>query len=816
MTLDPRIAAVTDRIIERSKPSRQRYLALVKDEGERGIDRPRLSCGNFAHGFAAAGEDKPAIRGMRAPNIGIVTAYNDMLSAHQPYGRYPEQMKIFAREVGATAQVAGGVPAMCDGVTQGQPGMDLSLFSRDTIALSTAVALSHGMFEAVAMLGICDKIVPGLLIGALRFGHLPALLIPAGPMPSGLANKEKQRVRQLFAEGKVGKEELLAAEAASYHGAGTCTFYGTANSNQMMMELMGLHIPGAAFINPGTPLRQALTRAAVHRLADLAATKARPLGHVVDERAIVNAAIGLLATGGSTNHAIHIPAIARAAGILIDWTDLDALSAAVPLIARVYPNGSGDVNDFHHAGGMAFVTRTLLDAGLLHGDILTAGADDFAAYRHRAARSTATRWRGARSATVANDDMLRPLANPFLHDGGMRLVAGNLGRAIFKTSAVAEDRWTIEAPCRDLLRPGCRARRVQGAASSTATSSSWSASRARAPTACPNCTSSPPRSACSRTRAIKVALVTDGRMSGASGKVPAAIHVSPEAYGGGPLGQLRDGDIVRLCAPRGSLEAVGVDLATREPAAPPPAPLGTGRELFAFMRHAAPTAEEGGSVMLGAMESSDMTIDDIMRLAPVIPVLVIEEGIDPVALAEALVAGGLPVIEVTLRTPSALAAMRAMAEVEGAIVGAGTVLDEAMLDHAIDAGARFIVSPGLTDPLARAAIAQRHPLPPRGRHCRRHHARARPRPDPLQILPRRSRWRPARAQGAGGPVRRHPLLPDRRHPRRHRRAVARPPLGAVRRRQLDPPRRASATWPRSPTRARAAAAASRPRLRSSP
>src|SRR5919106_5488677 len=376
MALNPTIAKVTDRIIERSKPTRHRYLELMAEQKERGINRPRLSCGNFAHGFAASGEDKGAISTLAGPNIGIVTAYNDMLSAHQPYGRYPEQMKIFAREVGATAQVAGGTPAMCDGVTQGQAGMDLSLFSRDTIALSTAVALSHGMFDGIAMLGICDKIVPGLLMGALRFGHLPALLVPGGPMPSGLANKEKQRIRQLYAEGKANKDELLASESASYHTAGTCTFYGTANSNQMMMELMGLHVPGAAFINPGTPLRQALTRAAVHRLAELAKDKARPLAQVIDERAIVNAAVGLLATGGSTNHAIHIPAIARAAGIVFDWQDLDELSAAVPLLARVYPNGSGDVNDFHHAGGMAFVTRTLLEAGLLHADTLTAGADD--------------------------------------------------------------------------------------------------------------------------------------------------------------------------------------------------------------------------------------------------------------------------------------------------------------------------------------------------------------------------------------------------------------------------------------------------------
>ncbi len=602
MTLDPRIAAVTDRIIERSKPSRQRYLALIAEEAERGIDRPRLSCGNFAHGFAAAGEDKPTIRAMRAPNIGIVTAYNDMLSAHQPYGRYPEQIKIYAREVGATAQVAGGVPAMCDGVTQGQPGMDLSLFSRDTIALSTAIALSHGMFEAVAMLGICDKIVPGLLMGALRFGHLPTLLIPAGPMPSGLANKEKQRVRQLFAEGKVGKEELLAAEAASYHGAGTCTFYGTANSNQMMMELMGLHIPGAAFINPGTPLRQALTRAAVHRLADLAATKQRSLGHIIDERAIVNATVGLLATGGSTNHAIHIPAIARAAGILIDWSDIDALSAAVPLLARVYPNGSGDVNDFHHAGGMAYITRALLDAGLLHSDILSVGADDFAAYATAPSLSgDALAW--SEVGESRNDDMLRPLANPFLHDGGMRLVSGNLGRAIFKTSAVVEDRWTIEAPCRifsdqDQVLAAFRAGALD---QDVVVVVRFQGPRANG---MPELHKLTPALGVLQDKGFKVALVTDGRMSGASGKVPAAIHVSPEAYGSGPLGQLRDGDVVRLCASRGSLEAVGVDLAAREHAPPPPAPLGTGRELFAFMRYSAPSAEEGGSVMLHQMESA--------------------------------------------------------------------------------------------------------------------------------------------------------------------------------------------------------------------
>ena len=598
--LHPRIAAVTDRIIERSKPTRRRYLDLMAQEVERGAERPRLSCGNFAHGFAASGEDKDAIRTMRGPNIAIVTAYNDMLSAHQPYGRYPEQLKIFAREVGATAQVAGGTPAMCDGVTQGQPGMDLSLFSRDVIALSTAVALSHGMFDGIALLGICDKIVPGLLIGALRFGHLPALLVPAGPMPSGLANKEKQRVRQLFAEGKASKEELLAAEAASYHGAGTCTFYGTANSNQMMMELMGLHIPGAAFVNPGTPLRQALSRAAMHRIASLAAARERPLSQVVDERAIVNAAVGLLATGGSTNHAIHIPAIARAAGIVIDWQDLDELSAAVPLIARVYPNGSGDVNDFHHAGGMAFTTHTLLEAGLLHGDLLCAGADDFSAY------ATNPRLEGEELAWVAigesaDLDMLRPVGDPFLADGGMRLVEGNLGRAIFKISAVAPDRWTTEAPCmifsdQDQVLAAFAAGELDRDAIVVV--------RFQGPRAngMPELHKLTPPLGVLQDKGFKVALVTDGRMSGASGKVPAAIHCAPEALGGGPLARLRDGDVIRLCGHDGGLEALGVDLAARDPVPPPPPPVGTGRELFAFMRATADDAERGGSAMLRAME----------------------------------------------------------------------------------------------------------------------------------------------------------------------------------------------------------------------
>jgi phosphogluconate dehydratase len=598
--LHPVIGRVTDRIIERSKPRRGRYLQFIADQAERGMDRPRLSCGNFAHGFAAAGEDKDSIRTLRGPNIGIVTAYNDMLSAHQPYGRYPEQLKIFAREVGATAQVAGGVPAMCDGVTQGQPGMDLSLFSRDVIALGTAIALSHGMFDGAALLGICDKIVPGMLIGALRFGHLPTLLIPGGPMPSGLANREKQRVRQLFAEGKATKEELLAAEAASYHGAGTCTFYGTANSNQMMMELMGLHVPNAAFVNPNTPLRTALTRAAVHRLAALAAAKARPLGHVIDEKAIVNAAVGLLATGGSTNHAIHLPAIARAAGILIDWEDFDALSGAVPLIARIYPNGAGDVNDFQHAGGMAFVASTLLGAGLLHADTLTAGADELGAYTaNPTLAGEALEWTGAGDS--ADLDMLRPVADPFRADGGMKLVAGNLGRAILKTSAVAEDRWTVEAPAlcfsdQDSVLAAFKAGELDR---DVAVVVRFQGPRANG---MPELHKLTPALSVVQDRGHRVALITDGRMSGASGKVPAAIHVSPEALPDGPLARLRDGDRILLCGRTGKLDAAGVDLASRDPVPHPPPPIGTGRELFALMRNHCDHAEEGASAMLAAMD----------------------------------------------------------------------------------------------------------------------------------------------------------------------------------------------------------------------
>ena len=601
MSLHPTLAAVTDRVIERSRPSRVAYLDLIAREADRGLGRPALSCGNLAHGFAASEGDKPAIRGGRAMNLGIVTAYNDMLSAHQPYGRYPEQIKIFAREAGATAQVAGGVPAMCDGVTQGQVGMELSLFSRDTIALSTVVALSHGMFEGVAMLGICDKIVPGLLIGALRFGHLPAILIPAGPMPSGLPNKEKARVRQLYAEGKATKAELLDAEAASYHSPGTCTFYGTANSNQMMMEVMGLHIPGAAFVNPGTKLRQELTRAAVHRLAAIGhgGNDYRPLGHCIDERAIVNAAVGLLATGGSTNHAIHLPAIARAAGIVLDWEDLDRLSGAVPLIARIYPSGDGDVNRFHAAGGMAFVIRQLLDAGLLHGDILAVAGDGLAGYARTPVLDGETLAWTAPPVAPVDPAILRTVVEPFAPDGGMRLVTGNLGRGTFKTSAVAAERWTIEAPAavfasQDDVLTAFKAGQLDR---DVVVVVRFQGPRANG---MPELHKLTPALGVLQDRGYRVALVTDGRMSGASGKVPAAIHVTPEAAVGGPLACLHDGDIVRVCAVTGQLVVVATDWDQRTPAALPPEASGTGRELFAMMRLGSDDAERGASAMLAA------------------------------------------------------------------------------------------------------------------------------------------------------------------------------------------------------------------------
>ena len=603
MTLHPDVAAVTDRIIERSRPGRTAYLALIDRERDAGSLRPHLGCANLAHGYAGTEEDRESLKENRAVNIGIVTAYNDMLSAHATYYRYPEQMKVWAREAGATAQVAGGVPAMCDGVTQGYPGMELSLFSRDTIAMSTAIALSHGMFEGTALLGICDKIVPGLLMGALRFGHLPAILIPGGPMPSGLPNKQKAHVRELYAEGKVGRDELLDAEIGAYHSKGTCTFFGTANSNQMMMEMMGLHVPGAAFVNPGTKLRQELTRAAVHRLAEIGwdGDDYRPLGRCVDEKAVVNAAVGLLATGGSTNHLIHLPAIAAMAGIRIDWEDFDRLSRAVPLIARVYPNGSADVNAFEAAGGMAFVIRELLSGGLIHRDVMTVSHGDMVAYAEKPMLDgEALAW--ADPGPSGDEAILATIDKPFSAEGGFRILKGNIGRACIKVSAVERERWTIEAPARvftdqasvlaafkagELNRDVIVVVRFQGPRAN----------------GMPELHKLTPALGVIQNRGFKVALVTDGRMSGASGKVPCAIHVSPEALGGGPIGRIRDGDVIRVDAVTGELHALvdEHDWATRAPAETPEPEIGMGRELFALMRQSANEAERGGSAMLAAM-----------------------------------------------------------------------------------------------------------------------------------------------------------------------------------------------------------------------
>jgi len=600
MSLNAAVSAVTDRVIERSKPGRQAYLDLIAHEAETAVRRPNLGCANLAHAYAGTEEDRDAMKADRGMNIGIVSAYNDMLSAHAVYYRYPELMKIWAREVGATAQVAGGVPAMCDGVTQGYAGMELSLFSRDTIALSTAVALSHGTFEGAALLGICDKIVPGLLMGALRFGHLPMILVPGGPMPTGLPNKQKAAVREAFAEGKAGRDELLDAEIAAYHSKGTCTFYGTANTNQMMMEVMGLHMPGAAFVNPGTKLRQELSRAAVHQLAKIGqrGEDYRPLGRCVDEKAIVNAAVGLLATGGSTNHLIHLPAIARAAGIIIDWEDMDRLSAAVPLIARVYPNGSADVNGFEAAGGMPYVIRELLSEGLLHRDILTVAGKDLSDYGQTAViADDKLAWTPVGDS--GDETILRPAAAPFSPDGGMRILSGNIGRACIKVSAVERDRWIIEAPARvfsdqsevqaafkagELERDVVVVVRFQGPKAN----------------GMPELHKLTPPLGVLQNRGFKVALVTDGRMSGASGKVPCAIHLSPEAIGGGAIGLIRDGDIVRLDAVAGTLDALvdPAEWAAREQAVTPAPVQGMGRELFALFRQAADEAEKGASPIL--------------------------------------------------------------------------------------------------------------------------------------------------------------------------------------------------------------------------
>ncbi|MBB1087327.1 phosphogluconate dehydratase [Lysobacter sp. SG-8] len=601
-SLHPVIANVTGRIRARSHDGRSAYLARIDAAAGHGPHRMTLSCGNLAHGFAACGPaDKAALREGRAPNLGIVTAYNDMLSAHQPFERFPFLIKNAARNAGATAQVAGGVPAMCDGVTQGRAGMEMSLFSRDVIALSTAVALSHDMFDAALYLGVCDKIVPGLMIGALTFGHLPAVFVPAGPMPSGIPNDEKSRVRQRYAEGKATRDELLEAEAASYHAPGTCTFYGTANSNQMLMEVMGLHLPGASFVNPDTPLRDALTAEATRRAAAITALgdDYRPIGRIIDERSIVNGVVGLLATGGSTNLLLHIVAIAAAAGISLELEDFDALSSVVPLLARVYPNGSADVNHFHAAGGLAFMIGELLDAGLLHGDVETIAGPGLDRYRAEARLDGAGGVAFVPSAVESADDaVLRPVATPFSADGGLRVLRGNLGTGAIKVSAVPDDRRFIEAPCRIFSE---QAEVKQAFERGELDRDVVVVVRFQGPQAngMPELHQLTPTLTVLQKRGHRVALVTDGRMSGASGQVPAAIHVSPEAACGGPLARLRDGDVIRLDTANGQLVALVDDdeLAARPLAA---ADLsahqhGLGRELFALFRNVVGPADRGAS-----------------------------------------------------------------------------------------------------------------------------------------------------------------------------------------------------------------------------
>ncbi len=601
--MHPTVIEITERIRERSKASRHAYIERVRRAASNGRPRTTLSCSNLAHGIAAcASTDKVALAGVAVPNIGIVSAYNDMLSAHQPYADYPALIKRVALEEGAVAQFAGGVPAMCDGVTQGQDGMDLSLFSRDVIALSTAVALSHNMFDAAMCLGICDKIVPGLLIGALAFGHLPVIFVPAGPMVSGLPNKEKARVREEYAAGKVGREELLAAESASYHGPGTCTFYGTANSNQMLMEFMGLQLPGGSFVNPGTSMRDMLTAEAVRRVLRITAPGAdyMPIAHIIDEKAIVNGIVGLLATGGSTNHTMHIVAIARTAGIVVNWDDFAGLSSVVPLMARVYPNGLADVNHFHAAGGLGFMIRELLDGGILHEDvntILGRGLHRFSVEPE--AVDGQLRFRPAQPESL-DPAILRPFARPFDPEGGLRVVDGNIGRAIVKTSAVSDERCSITAPARVFH-------------SQEAFIAAFNAGEleqdlvavlpAQGPSAIgmPELHKLTPYLSVLQNRGYRVALLTDGRMSGASGSVLAAIQVTPEAVTGGAIGKIQDGDIVRIDADAGVLHLAGTnDIASR------PSPsyelgmshAGMGRELFGAFRRRVSGAEEGACVLV--------------------------------------------------------------------------------------------------------------------------------------------------------------------------------------------------------------------------
>ena len=601
------LVEVTQRIRERSADSRAAYLARVDAavNRPRGVDR--LGCANIAHAFAAMPDnDKLRIVAQRAPNIAVVTSYNDMLSAHQPYEGFPAVIRDEARKLGATVQVAGGVPAMCDGVTQGLPGMELSLFSRDTIAMGTAIALTHDVFDAVLLLGVCDKIVPGLLIGALHFGHLPCVFVPAGPMSTGLSNTDKSKVREQFAQGLVGRDELLQAESAAYHGAGTCTFYGTANSNQMLLEAMGLHVPGAAFIHPHAQLREALTREAVRTVLGITrAGNFTPIGSLVDERVIVNAMVALLATGGSTNHLIHWVAVARAAGVLIDWTDFSDLSAATPLLTRVYPNGVADVNQFQSAGGPGFVIRELIDSGAMHADVATVVPGGLREYGKVPSNADSGKlvWHDLPAAPI-DDAVVRAAAAPFSPEGGLKLLVGNLGRAVIKVSAVPADRHIVQAPA---LIFDTQEELLMAFSQGALERDFVAVVRFQGPRAngMPELHKLTPALGVLQGRGFKVALLTDGRMSGASGKVPAAIHVSPEALAGGPLSKLRAGDMVRLDAVAGTLNAL-VDpavWAARELAqlAPENAAInshGLGRELFAGMRRNVLTAEEGACTWL--------------------------------------------------------------------------------------------------------------------------------------------------------------------------------------------------------------------------
>ena len=602
--MHPVTADVTERIVERSRDSRAEYLEHMSAARSAGAGRAKLSCANWAHAFAASsGGDKQRMRDPTAPNVAIVSAYNDMLSAHQPLERFPAIIKAAAHEVAATAQFAGGVPAMCDGVTQGRPGMELSLFSRDVIAMATAVALTHDAFDAALLLGICDKIVPGLFIGAAAFGHLPVIFVPGGPMTSGISNGEKARVRALYAQGQATREELLDSEMKSYHGPGTCTFYGTANSNQMMMELSGLHLPGSAFVHPNTPLRDALVAAAPRRAVEIrdGSNAYTPFSAVVNEKSIVNAVAGLLATGGSTNHTLHLVAMARAAGIRITWEDFDDLSRVTPLIARVYPNGTEDVNAFHAAGGMAFVTRTLLDAGLLHEDVQTVAGHGLRRFQSEPfLDGERLVWREG-TAESLNRDILRPASDPFQAEGGLRLLSGPLGRAVITTSAVKPEHLLVEAPAlvfddqEELLAAHARGELNRDFIAVV---------RFQGPQAngMPELHSLTPTLGVLQDKGFKVALVTDGRMSGASGKVPAAIHMTPEAIGGGPLAFVRNGDVIRLDAHAGTL-TIQVDareFKRREAAKPPPPGHGYGRELFAHMRRAAGPADAGACTLFEA------------------------------------------------------------------------------------------------------------------------------------------------------------------------------------------------------------------------